>query len=219
VNLLRPEFVIPGVRREFDDRELAATCRSSISHRRNEAWRQLVERHAPRIHGLAWAFTRSTSEADDLTQEVFLRLWQNLDRYDGRSPLSAWILAVSRNLCIDHLRRNRRDPTHAGVETEILDRIPAPGDPLADALGSDRRRVLRSALHQLPVELAEVIVLRDLLEYSYQEIASITQIPIGTVKSRLNRARPALAEVLLGGPLEPRTPTQASSRDSYREVN
>lgn len=161
---------------------------------RADAWEELLSRYGERIYNLAFQFTGSAADAEDLTQEVFLRLYQNLRLYRGDVPLAAWALRLSRNLCIDHYRRCRRERRADFVSEEVLDRLPADGtDPQAEAQRRQQLRAVYRGLQELPEELAEVVLLRDLQGWSLEETATYLEAPVGTVKSRLHRGRLELA--------------------------
>ncbi|HVT15442.1 MAG TPA: sigma-70 family RNA polymerase sigma factor [Thermoanaerobaculia bacterium] len=157
------------------------------------AWDEILDRYAQRLFNLALQFAGSIEEAEDLTQEIFLRLFQNLGRYRGEAPLAGWALRLSRNLCIDHYRRTRQERRSTAVPEEVLQRLPALDDPRADAERRQQLRAVYSALEEMPEELAEVAVLRDLQGWSEDETAAYLEMPVGTVKSRLHRARRDLA--------------------------
>jgi RNA polymerase sigma-70 factor, ECF subfamily len=159
-----------------------------------EAWDELISRYGRRLYNLAVQFAGGLPEAEDLTQEIFVRLFENLSRYRGEVPLVAWALRLSRNLCIDHYRRARRRGRGATIlSDELLARLPADDDPQADALKRQRLRLVYRALEEMPEELATAVVLRDLQGLSYEEAAAALELPMGTLKSRLNRARHELA--------------------------
>src|SRR5690242_613733 len=114
---------------------------------RADAWEELLARYGDRLYSLAFHFAGSAADAEDLTQEIFLRLYQNLRLYRGDVPLAAWALRLSRNLCIDHYRRSRRERRADFVSEELLDRLPAAGeDPQAEA---QRRQQLRAVYRAL----------------------------------------------------------------------
>ncbi|HYG64172.1 MAG TPA: RNA polymerase sigma factor [Thermoanaerobaculia bacterium] len=167
-----------------------------------QAWDELIERHGGRLFNLALQFSASVEEAEDLTQEIFLRLYQSLRLYRGDCPLLGWALRLSRNLCIDHWRRVRRERLATAVSEEILLQMPATDDPRAQAQARQELRAVHEALTAMPEELAEVVLLRDLQGWSVEETAAYLEVPAGTVKSRLHRARLELAEKVtdrLGG--------------------
>ncbi|HEX2643857.1 MAG TPA: RNA polymerase sigma factor [Thermoanaerobaculia bacterium] len=159
-----------------------------------EAWDEILDRYAQRIYNLAYQFAGSAEEAEDLTQEIFLRLYQNLRLYRGDVPLSGWALRLSRNLCIDQYRRNRRERLAGRVSDEVLQYVPALDDPMADAQSREQLRAVHQALEEMTEDLAEVVLLRDLQGWSLEETATYLEIPEGTVKSRLHRGRIDLAE-------------------------
>lgn len=158
-----------------------------------DAWEELLALYGERIYNLACHFAGSVVDADDLTQEIFLRLYQNLRLYRGDVPLAGWALRLSRNLCIDHYRRARRERRSSVVSEEVLAQLPAAGDPLADAQRRMQLREVYRALEQMSEDLAEVVLLRDLQGWSLEETAAYLEVPLGTVKSRLHRARLDLA--------------------------
>jgi RNA polymerase sigma-70 factor (ECF subfamily) len=159
-----------------------------------QAWDELIERHGERLFNLALQFSASVEEAEDLTQEIFLRLYQSLRLYRGDCPLLGWALRLSRNLCIDHWRRVRRERTSTTVSEEVLLHMPAADDPRARAQARQELRAVHEALADMPEDLAEVVLLRDLQGWSVEETAAYLEVPPGTVKSRLHRARLELAE-------------------------
>jgi len=160
---------------------------------RADAWEELLALYGGRIYNLAVHFAGSAEDAEDLTQEIFLRLYQNLRSYRGDVPLAAWALRLSRNLCIDHYRRSRRERRAAVLSEEMLAVLPAGDDPQADAQKRQQLRAVYRGLEEMPEDLAEVVLLRDLQGWSLEETAASLEVPVGTVKSRLHRARLELA--------------------------
>ena len=159
------------------------------------AWDAIVQRYRRKIFNVAYTFVGRHEEAEDLTQEIFLRVFRALDTFDRRANFTTWIISVSRNLCIDHFRRVRREreTMDRRVDASALSPV-APGiDPLGRLERLDRRELLRDALKALPETLRVAVMLRDLQELSYQEIAARLGVPDGTVKSRINRGRRELA--------------------------
>jgi RNA polymerase sigma-70 factor (ECF subfamily) len=158
------------------------------------AWDELIALYGQKIYNLAFHFTGSLPEAEDLTQEIFLRLHQNLHLYRGDSPLASWTLRLSRNLCIDQYRKARRERRSVAVSDEILEQIPAAFDLGLEAEARQQLRTVYRALEEMPEDLAEVVLLRDLQGWTLEETATYLDVPLGTIKSRLHRARLALAE-------------------------
>jgi RNA polymerase sigma-70 factor (ECF subfamily) len=163
------------------------------------AWEAVVNSYGKRIYNLSYRYTCRRDEAEDLTQEIFIRVYQNLKSFRAESgSFQSWIMKVGRNLIIDHFRRTRRYQQAAGTEEmEIMnlkdDKVPSPQRIAEQAEAS---RFLMEGLQALPPELKEAVILRDLEDMSYMEIAELLGIPEGTVKSRINRARLELAKLL-----------------------
>jgi len=173
-----------------DDKDLVARCRQG----QDEAWRELVDRFGPRVYAIAYHFTLKREDAEELSQEIFLKLFENLDRYDGGFPLIAWVLSVSRNLCIDRYRRRKREKSFRFVSDEaVTAMLTSDDDPASLALKKERTQMLFSALADVPEDLAEILILRDLNGLAYDEIGKALELPEGTVKSRLFRARAEVA--------------------------
>jgi RNA polymerase sigma-70 factor, ECF subfamily len=165
----------------------------------DSAWESIVNAYGRKIYNLGYRYTSRTDEAEDLTQEIFIRVYQNLKsfRVDAGS-FQNWVLKVGRNLIIDRYRQARRFQPSAGteeMETMNLrdDKLP---NPHRAAEQAEAARFLNEGLQRLSPELKEAIILRDLEGMAYQEIASLLSIPEGTVKSRINRARLELAKLL-----------------------
>jgi RNA polymerase sigma-70 factor, ECF subfamily len=160
-----------------------------------DAWAQIVRQHWRKVFNIAYKFTGKHDEAEDLTQDVFLKIFKSLDTFDRRANFQTWLVSVSRNLCIDHYRSVRK-------ERETIDRDVDPGEltpaapttsPIAALEQRDRVNLLKKAMDHLPPTLRSAVLLRDIQELSYQEIADRLHLPEGTVKSRINRGRTELA--------------------------
>ncbi|MFH1176972.1 MAG: sigma-70 family RNA polymerase sigma factor [Acidobacteriota bacterium] len=162
----------------------------------DRAWEALVDATANDLYRLAVSFTRRRSEAEDLTQEVYLKLWQNLHRYELGSSFRAWAFRIARNHFVDAFRRSRHERHATWIDPEFLESLPGSDDPHTSALRQQRLQLAHRALAQLPEDLAEIILLRDFGDWSYDELSAQLELPLGTVKSRLNRARRELASVL-----------------------
>jgi RNA polymerase sigma-70 factor (ECF subfamily) len=159
--------------------------------------RELVDRFGPKVYAIAYHFTLKREDAEELSQEIFLKLFENLHRYDGGFPLVAWILSVSRNLCIDRYRRRKREKSFRFVSDEaVTGLLKSDDDPATMALKKERTQMLFSALSEIPEDLAEILVLRDLNGLAYDEIGKALELPEGTVKSRLFRARSEVARTI-----------------------
>jgi RNA polymerase sigma-70 factor (ECF subfamily) len=169
-----------------DEKALVEKCRGG----NDDAWREMVELFGPRLYSVAYHFTLKREDAEELTQEIFLKVFENLHRFDGSFPLVAWIVSVARNLCIDRYRRRKRERSFRFVNDEaVAPLLRAQDDPSEDALRKERTKLLFWAISEIPEDLAEILVLRDLDGMAYDEIGKALRLPDGTVKSRLFRAR------------------------------
>ena len=164
------------------------------------AWEELVRRHTRRVFNLCYRFTGNSTEAEDLSQEVFLRIYKTLSSYKpafGAFP--TWLTSVTRNLLVDNYRRTRRDRQTDSIDDampqleERHSSARAP-DKLAEAMELSVQ--LQRGLARLSPELRESVILRDLQGLEYNEIQAVLQVPEGTVKSRINRGRIELARIL-----------------------
>ena len=163
------------------------------------AWETIVTSYTRRIYNIGYRYTGRRDEAEDLTQEIFIRVYQNLKSYrPDAGSFQNWVLKVARNLIIDHYRQSRRYRQSGGSEElETLDltdeKLP---NPLRAVEQSEAARFLQDGLRSLSPELKEAVILRDIEGMAYQEIAELLAIPEGTVKSRINRGRIELARLL-----------------------
>ena len=160
-----------------------------------EAWGQIVRQHWRKVFNIAYKFTGKHDEAEDLTQDVFLKIFKSLDTFDRRANFQTWLISVSRNLCIDHYRSVRKERETIDRDVDTAELAPsAPGQSqIARLEQRDRVELLRQALAALPKTLRTAVLMRDLQELSYHEIAEALRLPEGTVKSRINRGRSELA--------------------------
>jgi RNA polymerase sigma-70 factor (ECF subfamily) len=164
------------------------------------AWEEMVKVYAKRVYGLCYRFTSRDNEAQDLTQEVFLRVFKSLGSFRaGEGSFVVWLTRLTRNLLVDHYRRTKQERVTDAIE----DKLPVLEERTAqfsrtDGLlaGREAGELLQAALERLSPELREAVILRDLQEMEYREIARVLSVPEGTVKSRLNRGRAELARVL-----------------------
>ena len=167
------------------------------------AWELIVKQHWRKVFNVAYKFVGKHDEAEDLAQDIFLKIFRSLDTFDRRANFQTWLISVSRNLCIDHYRSVRKERETIDRQVDANELTPAAPDagPIAALEQRDRVTLLRQALARLPESLRTAVVLRDLQELSYQEIADRLHLPEGTVKSRINRGRTELARQVrkLGG--------------------
>jgi RNA polymerase sigma-70 factor (ECF subfamily) len=164
------------------------------------AWDELVRTHTKRVYALCYRFTGRDTEAQDLTQEVFVRVFRNLSSFrSGEGSLVVWLSRLTRNLLVDHYRRTKGERLTDAIEDKlpVLEERSSQYSRTDGMLaGREARELLQAALQKLSPELREAVILRDLQEMEYREIARVLDVPEGTVKSRLNRGRAELARVL-----------------------
>lgn len=164
------------------------------------AWEDLVKAHTRRVYAICYRFTGKDSEAQDLTQDVFLRVFKSVKSFRaGEGSFAVWLTRLTRNLLIDHYRRSKMDRATDSIEDQLgvmENRAAIEGRTDAVLAGREASEVLQGALAKLSPELRETVILRDLEEMEYREIAQVLAVPEGTVKSRLNRGRAELARIL-----------------------
>ena len=165
------------------------------------AWEELVRQQTRQVYGLCYRFTGSGAEAQDLTQEVFLRVFRSLKTFrSAEGSFGTWLARVARNLLIDHYRRTRQERVTDPIEEQltVLEEkgAAAPERPDHAVAGREASEILQAGLQKLSPDLREAVILRDLQEMEYREIAQVLGIPEGTVKSRISRGRAELARLL-----------------------
>lgn len=176
--------------------ELVRRCRAGDG----AAWEEIVQTYSRRVYNLAYRFTSRADTAEDLTQDVFIRVYRSLDQYNPKQgDLQNWLMRLARNLIIDDYRRRQRAP-----QDEIADDLEDHKYHLRSGESSVQREMERrelgaqvqAGIDKLSPDLRTCVILRDIDELSYQEIVDLLKIPEGTVKSRINRGRIELAKIL-----------------------
>ena len=159
-----------------------------------------MKTHTKRVYALCYRFTNRDNEAQDLTQEVFLRLFKTLGSFRaGEGSFVVWLTRLTRNLLVDNYRRTKHDRVTDAIEDKlaVLEQKTVQFSRTEGMLaGREAGELLQAALQKLSPELREAVILRDLQEMEYREIARVLNVPEGTVKSRLNRGRAELSRVL-----------------------
>jgi RNA polymerase sigma factor (sigma-70 family) len=171
------------------------------------AWEEIVRLYNRRIYNICYRFAGTSDDAQDLTQEVFIKMYRTLNTYDAsKGAFMTWVTTMTRNLLVDHFRKTKSDRI-----TDSLDSAPSEHDdaqPLAEQIADHGQRpdahvqsretgeTVHRALQKLSPELREAVILRDLQDMDYREIAMALKVPEGTVKSRINRGRAELARLL-----------------------
>ena len=186
--------------------ELAARCLAGDAN----AWERLARTQHRRIYGICYRFTGSQTEAEDLTQEAFLKMYRNLSSFDPmKGGFTTWLTTLTRNLLVDNYRRSRMERASDSLDESLDgddDSGPSKAERLADVrpsqehhvAGLELRAQIQAALKQVSPELREAVILRDLEDMDYKEIAEVLGVPQGTVKSRISRGRSELARLLKG---------------------
>ena len=176
--------------------ELVRRCRAG----NGAAWEEIVQTYSRRVYNLAYRFTSRADTAEDLTQDVFVRVYRSLEQYNPKQgDLQNWLMRLARNLIIDDYRKRQRAP-----QDEIADDLEDHKYHLRSAGNSVQREMERrelgaqvqAGIDKLSADLRTCVILRDIEELSYQEIVDLLKIPEGTVKSRINRGRIELAKIL-----------------------
>src|SRR2546428_13696838 len=159
------------------------------------AWDLIVTQYWRKVFNVAYKFVGKHDQAEDLTQDIFLKIFKSIGTFDRRANFQTWLISVSRNLCIDHYRsvRKERETIDRDVDANELSAVSHEIGPVAALEQRDRVTLLRQALAALPETLRTAVLMRDIQELSYQEIADKLRLPEGTVKSRINRGRTELA--------------------------
>ncbi|GIU82141.1 MAG: hypothetical protein KatS3mg006_1205 [Pyrinomonadaceae bacterium] len=180
----------------FDSVELVKRCCAGDA----SAWEFIVTTYSRRVFNLAYRFTCNVEAAEDLTQEVFIRIYKSLDQYNpSQGDLSNWLMRIARNLIIDDYRSRQRKPQDTEAEDiqEHIFHLRSIGlSQQAEVERKELARQVHEAIQKLPPDLRICVILRDIEELSYQEIVDLLKIPEGTVKSRINRGRIELAKIM-----------------------
>ena len=191
----------------MEDAQLAALLVRRCVAGDAAAWEELVQRYNRRIYNICYRFAGSADDAQDLTQEVFIKMYRTLKSYDlERGAFMTWVTTMTRNLLVDHFRKSKQDritdsldsaPSEHEDAMPLSDQIPDQ-KPAPDATSRSREvgETVHRALQKLSPDLREAVILRDLHDMDYREIATVLKVPEGTVKSRINRGRAELARLL-----------------------
>jgi RNA polymerase sigma-70 factor (ECF subfamily) len=171
------------------------------------AWQEIVQQYHRRIYNICYRFSGSPDDASDLTQEVFIKMYRTLATFDTtRASFMTWVTTVTRNLLVDHFRKGKYDrvtdslDATAGNQEDGLTLAEKLEDrsagPEAQVRSQEAQKLVHEALQKLSPELREAVILRDLQDMDYKDIANVLKVPEGTVKSRINRGRTELARLL-----------------------
>jgi RNA polymerase sigma-70 factor (ECF subfamily) len=191
----------------LDDAQVAALLVRRCVGGDAAAWEEIVQRYHRRIYNICYRFAGSPDDAQDLTQDVFIKMYRTLNSYDmQRGGFMTWVTTMTRNLLVDHFRKTKQDRLTESLDTVSSDHEDAM--PLSEQLPDHRPapdsrvqsretgEVVHQALQKLSPELREAVILRDLQDLDYRDIATVLKVPEGTVKSRINRGRAELGRLL-----------------------
>jgi len=179
----------------LDDATLVERCRGGD----DLAWEELVRRFQGRVFAVAVSYLRSPEEARDMAQEIFIRIYQRLNSFRGNDRFVPWMLSLTRNACIDRLRRIKARPPASDLPVDGGPELPDPAaGPEESAETEGRKRLLYRALARMSETNREMILLKEIQGLKLEQIARMLALPLGTVKSRSNRARVELASRIRG---------------------
>lgn len=202
--ILKPHA--PAIIEEKRDSEELLALISRAAKGDEAAFSTLVERYEKMVFNLAYQYTQNREDAADVSQEVFLKLWRSLPTFRGESSFATWIFRITRNSALDLLRKRTgsaalsltvedEDGEEGSRERDLID--PAvEHDPAAAAERKERTHAVHAAIASLRADHREILVLREMRGFSYNEIADMLGLELGTVKSRINRARMQVKEFL-----------------------
>lgn len=199
----------PQLEPKHDDsaeRDVAALVRRCVAGDA-AAWEEIVQLHHRRIYNMCYRFTGRGEDAQDLTQEVFIKIYRTLKTYDvQRGAFTTWVATMTRNLLVDHFRKSKQERMTDSLDAPLTQEEEGPSlqerladtgrGPQARIEQTEKQRLVHAALQKLSPELREAVILRDLQDMDYREIAHILRVPEGTVKSRINRGRTELGRLL-----------------------
>jgi len=160
------------------------------------AWKMLVDSYSKRVFNMAYQFAGSYEEAEDLTQEIFIKLYNSLPKYDLEKNFSAWFFTLARNYMIDNYRKTKWEKKTRDEFNEHLLSSDAFDSPENGMVREETKKIIWESLNRLSPEIRMAVILRDIQGKKYEEIAEIINLPLGTVKSRVNRGRLQLAKIL-----------------------
>ena len=184
---------------DFDERDLIRLCQKGDVH----AFRHLVEHYEDRIYGLACSMLGDPEAARDAAQEAFIRVYKALGNFEGRSSFYTYLYRITTNVCLTFAQREQRRPDRVSIEgmqeasDMVLDRFLGTDEPQNDIERIGLREEIQKVLNYLSPEHRAVVILKDIEELSQEEIADVLDVSVGTVKSRLSRARARLRDLLL----------------------
>jgi RNA polymerase sigma-70 factor, ECF subfamily len=170
-----------------------AVCRCKEGDK--EAWEMVINAYGKKIYNMALNFIGDRDEASDITQEIFVKVYQNIEKFQDDRNFTSWLLTLTRNHCIDYWRKNKKYYRTEEIDHTVSDNGPTPED---QVVRHAEIQLLRKKLLELEPDMRIFLTMRDIESMSYQEISDQLDIPLGTVKSRINRARLKLTRLMDG---------------------
>lgn len=170
-----------------------------LKQRDSEAWNMMINRYSKKVYNFALNFAGNREDASDITQDIFLKVYNNIEKFKEDRNFDSWLLKLSKNYCIDFWRKNKNAKNKVELDENIRNKTvhneqQTPEDSI---IKNNDISFLRGKLLLLPPDLRTLIIMRDIQDYSYQDISDNLNIPLGTTKSRINRARAKLAKIVL----------------------
>jgi RNA polymerase sigma-70 factor (ECF subfamily) len=163
-----------------------------------EVWNMVVDKYSRKVYNMALNFAGNSDDAADITQEVFLKVYNNIEKFKEEKSFTSWLLRLSKNYCIDYWRKSKYNRRSLELDENLkIEPANGAGTPEDAVIKRYDAIYLRKKLRLLPPDLRALIIMRDIQDFSYQEIAEHLEIPLGTTKSRINRARTKLAKLIL----------------------
>lgn len=183
--------------RRLTEQELIQLCKDGD----RQAFNQLIAQYQKQVFNIAYGMLSDYEDASDASQEVFVKVYRSIASFRGQSAFSTWIYRICANVCNDSLRKRQRRGITVSIENDdddnTISEIPSDTPtPEENVMMNERQRAVREAINSLSDEYREIIVYSDINQLSYDEISQILKCPVGTIKSRLNRARNALKKIL-----------------------
>ncbi len=154
----------------------------------------IVDRYSKTIYNLALNFFGNREDAEDVTQDIFLKIFNNMDKFREEKNFNSWLLTISKNYCIDYWRKYKKGVKRVELDDNLIKQDTTPED---IAIKNYDAVTLRQKISILDPDLRLLLIMRDIQEFSYQDIADNLNLPLGTIKSRINRARIKLAKTIL----------------------
>jgi RNA polymerase sigma-70 factor (ECF subfamily) len=165
----------------------------SLKEDSKKEWNMLVQNYSKNIYNIALNFTKNSEEAADITQDIFIKIYRNINKYKDKSSFKAWLIRIAKNHCIDHWRKNKKHQDNMEINDNIhTDNSATPEERI---IADSERELLRQKLKALPENIRILIIMRDIEGYSYNKISQEFNLPLGTIKSRINRGRLKLAKI------------------------